>query len=105
MEKELCIIEFIKKQRYLSKAIKRLLSPKERLELKEKTRYLVIDPDKESDEEEDSDKSQVEKQNSLEQKKLELSSGHFSKPSESVSEMEIELAKAEEYVIGKNEQA
>ena len=63
MEQELCIIEFIKKQRYLSKAIKRLLSPKERLELKEKTRYFVIDPEKDSDEEEDFDESKVEKQN------------------------------------------
>ena len=43
------IIEFIKKQRYLSKAIKQLLTPKDRLKLKEKTRYYVIDPDKDSD--------------------------------------------------------
>ena len=87
------IIEFIKKQRYLSKALKQLLTPKDRLKLKEKTRYFVIDPDRDSDAAEDDEQVKVEEQNdsSLLQKKAELSSGHFSEPSELFSEVEVEL--------------
>ena len=90
------IIEFIKKQRYLSKAIKQLLTPKERLKLKEKTRYYVIDPDKDSDDAaaaklSDEHNKEDEEQNSWMQKKAELSSGHFSEPSDIVSDVEIEL--------------
>ena len=89
------IIEFIKKQRYLSKAIKQLLTPKDRLKLKEKTRYYVIDPDKDSDgasaAEWFDEQNKDEELNSWMQKKAELSSGHFSEPSDIVSDVEVEL--------------
>ena len=39
------MVEFIKQQRYFSAAIRRLLSKEERLELKENTRYLTVDPE------------------------------------------------------------
>ena len=42
---EMNMVEFIKQQRYFSAAIRRLLSKEERLELKENTRYLTVDPD------------------------------------------------------------
>ena len=48
LEKEMCIMEYIKKQRYVTKALKKLIPPMERLALKEKTRYLIVDPDKDS---------------------------------------------------------
>ena len=42
---EMNMVEFIKQQRYFSAAIRRLLSKEERLELKENTRYLTVDPE------------------------------------------------------------
>ena len=87
----MCMIEFIKKQRYFSKAIKLLITPKDRLKLKEKTRYYVVDPDRDIETADDDEKSKDEEQNSWMQKKAELSSGHFSEPSELISEVEVEL--------------
>ena len=64
----------------------------------------MIDPEKDSDAEENEfDESKVEMQNSMDQKKLELSSGHFSEPSETASE--VELTKAKEYADVENRQA
>ena len=68
-----------------------MLTPKDRLKIKEKTRYYVIDPDRDSDAAEDDEQNKDEEQNSWMQKKAELSSGHFSEPSELISEVEVEL--------------
>ena len=46
MSKETDIVEVIKSRRYFNLALKKLLSTKERMKLKERTRYLCIDPDK-----------------------------------------------------------
>lgn len=43
------IIDIIKNQRFYKKALKKLLTAKDRFDIKEKTRYLVIDPDKASE--------------------------------------------------------
>ena len=45
MDKEIDIIEMIKSRRFFKMAIHKLLSDKDRMELKERTRYIMIDPD------------------------------------------------------------
>ena len=45
MDKEIEIIKMIKKLRFFSMALKKLLSEKDRLELKERSRYIMVDPD------------------------------------------------------------
>ena len=42
LAKELDLIEFIKARRFLKQAIKKLLSKKDRLDIKQRTRYYVI---------------------------------------------------------------
>ena len=46
--KEINIIEIVKSRRFFNKAIKLLLSKKKRMELKERSRYIPIDPDDEN---------------------------------------------------------
>ena len=46
LEKEINIIEIIKQQRYFAKAINELIVPSKRIDLKEKSRYITINPDK-----------------------------------------------------------
>ena len=46
MSKETDIVEVIKSRRYFNLALKKLLSTKERMKLKERSRYFCIDPDK-----------------------------------------------------------
>jgi len=46
MVTETNIIEIIKSRRYFAKAFKALLTKRQRLQMKEKSRYLYIDPDK-----------------------------------------------------------
>ena len=46
MSKETDIIEMIKSRRYFNLALKKLLSTKERMKLKEQSRYLCIDPER-----------------------------------------------------------
>ena len=46
MSKETDIVEMIKSRRYFNLALKKLLSTKERMKLKERSRYLCIDPEK-----------------------------------------------------------
>ncbi len=46
LEKETNIIEIVKSRRYLSEAIRLLLSKEQRKELKERSRYLIVNPDK-----------------------------------------------------------
>ena len=46
LEKEINIIEIIKQQRYFAKAINELIVPSKRFDLKEKSRYITINPDK-----------------------------------------------------------
>ena len=41
------VIELIKKQRYFTKALKILLTSEQRLEVREQTRYLLVDPSSE----------------------------------------------------------
>ena len=45
MDKEIDIIEMIKSRRFFKMAIRKLLSHKDRLDLKERSRYIMIDPD------------------------------------------------------------
>ena len=47
LESELNVIELIKSMRYFAKALKTLISADQRLKLREKTRYFVIDPESE----------------------------------------------------------
>ena len=49
MDKEIDIIEMIKSRRFFKMAIHKLLSDKDRMELKERTRYIMIDPDSSED--------------------------------------------------------
>ena len=46
MSKETDIIEIIKSRRYFNLALKKLLSTKERMKLKEQSRYLCVNPEK-----------------------------------------------------------
>lgn len=57
LEKETNIIEIVKSRRYLSEAVRLLLSKEQRKKLKERSRYLIVNPDKL--------KGQVEKTNEL----------------------------------------
>ena len=43
--KEINIIEIVKSRRFFNQALKFLLSKKKRMELKERSRYISIDPD------------------------------------------------------------
>ena len=45
MDKEIDIIEMIKSSRFFHLALHKLLSHKDRLDLKERSRYIMIDPD------------------------------------------------------------
>ena len=49
MDREIDIIEMIKSRRFFHLAIHKLLSHKERVDLKERSRYSLIDPDTEDD--------------------------------------------------------
>ena len=42
---EINIVQIIKSWRYMERALKLLLPARTRLELKEKSRYIVVDPD------------------------------------------------------------
>ena len=67
----------------MMKAFKKLFSQKERLAIKEKTRYFIVDPDQNSDDEtftKDADAS-IKRNLTMDQKQAELSSGHFSEQS------------------------
>ena len=44
MQKETDIIEMIKTRRYLKKALRKLLTLKQRMKLKERSRYICVDP-------------------------------------------------------------
>ena len=45
MDKEIDIIEMIKSRRFFKLAFRKLLSDKDRMDLKERSRYIIIDPD------------------------------------------------------------
>ena len=45
MDQEIDIIEMIKSRRFYKMAFRKLLSDKERMDLKERSRYIMIDPD------------------------------------------------------------
>ena len=47
MDKEIDIVEFIKSSRFVKMSLKKLLSERVRMELKQRSRYQFIDPDKE----------------------------------------------------------
>ena len=42
---EINVVQIIKSWRYMERALKVLLPAKTRLELKEKSRYIIVDPD------------------------------------------------------------
>ena len=46
LDKEINIIEIIKSRRYFESAIKFLLTEKQRMDLKQKARYIAIDPNR-----------------------------------------------------------
>ena len=46
LDQEINIIEIVKSRRFFKKALKILLSKKKRMELKERSRYISIDPNK-----------------------------------------------------------
>ena len=92
------MIEFIKQQRFVMKALRKIFSPKERLAIKEKTRYLIIDPDQDSDfetiNEDVNAEESMKRQMTYEQKKAELSSGHFSEISLDDGQNEVEMVRS-----------
>ena len=45
MDDEIDIIEMIKSRRYFKEALRKLMSAEKRMKLKEKSRYIMIDPD------------------------------------------------------------
>ena len=45
MEVEIDVVEWIKNRRFINIALKKLLTKKERMEIKERVRYIMIDPD------------------------------------------------------------
>ena len=49
MSKETDIVEMIKSRRYFNLALKKLLSAPDRMKLKERSRYLCIDPEQADD--------------------------------------------------------
>ena len=49
MDKEIDIIEMIKSRRFFKMALRKLLSDKERMDLKDRSRYIMIDPDSDED--------------------------------------------------------
>ena len=51
MDKEIDIIEMIKSRRFFKLAFRELLPAKKRMELKEKSRYIMVDPDNDSENE------------------------------------------------------
>ena len=53
MNQEIDIIEMIKSRRYFKLALRELLPSKVRMDLKQRSRYLLIDPDKEQEEQEE----------------------------------------------------
>jgi len=55
MQKEINIIEILKSRRYVNAAIKFLLPRNQRKKLKERSRYIVINPEKEADKESKAD--------------------------------------------------
>ena len=68
LEKEMNIIELVKSRRYFAKALKTLLPKSKRIELREQTRYILVDPSAE----------EPEKMAQVDEKHVKLSSGHFS---------------------------
>ena len=50
LDKEINIIEIVKSWRYFELAIKSLLKERQRIDFKEKSRYIAIDPDPADDE-------------------------------------------------------
>ena len=53
MNKEIDIIEMIKSRRFFKLAFRELLPASKRMELKEKSRYLMVDPDTDGDDMDD----------------------------------------------------
>ena len=49
MDREIDIVELIKSRRFVKKAIKKLLPEQARMQIKMKTRYESIDPDKDEE--------------------------------------------------------
>ena len=49
MDKEINIIDIVKSRRFTNLALRKLLSHKDRMDLKERSRYLMIDPDSSED--------------------------------------------------------
>ena len=45
MDSEIDIVEIIKSRRYFNMAIRKLLPHKDRMEIKERSRYIMVDPD------------------------------------------------------------
>ena len=80
LEKEMNIIELIKSQRYFARALKSLIPREKRLQLREQTRYLVVDPDEEDEgSSPPANKREQYYAADIEGPRLEeLSSGHFS---------------------------
>lgn len=45
LQNEINIVEIIKSRRFFTRALRLLLSERQRFKMKEKSRYIVIDPD------------------------------------------------------------
>ena len=50
MDDEIDIIEMIKSRRFFKKAFRELMTAEKRMKLKEKSRYIMIDPDSDDEE-------------------------------------------------------
>ena len=59
MDKEIDIIEMIKSRRFFKLAFRELLPAKKRMELKEKSRYIMVDPDNDTENENEDQKQEV----------------------------------------------
>ena len=79
LNKETNIIENIKARRYVEEAIKYLIPHKKRLEIKERSRYLTIDPENESKCKQLQGIKRIStKQSSFKDSSVDYSSGFFS---------------------------
>ena len=52
LDKEINIIDIVKSWRYFDSAIRFLLDERKRLDLKERSRYLMVDPDPDEEKQE-----------------------------------------------------
>ena len=82
LQKEINFVEMLKQQRFVKNALKILLSREQRMELKERCRYICIDPDYKQKSVKDSSVSQTNDKNQVDDAdksdEMQFTSGFFS---------------------------